>query len=360
MRRCDVVVIKYPQSDTIETRSVGYANAIHRRTHTLDYATPFRMSTEIARGTVVGNGRYEVLEEINRGGTAIVYRGVDRALSLDVALKVIDTGADAKVRVPLGAVKREIKYATKLSDKQNNSLCRLMNVVNHGDLLILVWEFVRGSDVLDFINENGGYLRENVARNLFSQLVHAIQTIHAQGFCHRDIKPENAIISDGRLKLIDFGLAKSLESAKTRGIGTPDYMSPELISQDGEPKSGKYDAKACDVWSSACMLYIMLTGKYPFQDAQHPNNVKMTLRNIMDGRIAPITRNVSPQVEDLILRMLNPDPAKRLTLREVARHPWLTDEGDEATREAKKKKVSSQWIIMDRLRRTFRSMTTSR
>ena len=328
------------------------------------------MSTELARGTVIGNGRYEVLEEINRGGTAIVFRGVDRELRCDVALKVIDTGADAKVRVPLGAVKREIKYATKLTkldtdncDVKNHALCRLLNVVNHGQsLLILVWEYVAGVDVLDFINESGGFLRESVARHLFAQLVQAIETIHAHGFCHRDIKPENAIISDGRLKLIDFGLAKGLDSAKTKGIGTPDYMAPEIITLIGEPgeqKTGKYDAKACDVWSSACMLYIMLTGKYPFQDARHPNNVKMTLRNIMDGRIAPITRQVSSEVEDLMLRMLNPDPKKRLTLREVAKHPWLADEGDDETHRQKKKKVASQ-SIMDRLRKTFRSMTTAR
>jgi len=318
------------------------------------------MSTELARGARIGNERYEVLDEINRGGTAIVYAGYDHTLRQEVALKVIDTGNDAKVRVPLGAVKREIRYATKLSDKKSASLCQLLNVVDHGDLLILVWELVKGMDVLDFINHQGGYLREDIAKDLFSQLVEAITTIHSQGFCHRDIKPENAIIADNgrRLKLIDFGLAKGLDSVKTRGVGTPDYMSPEIIKQEGEPTTSKYDAKACDVWSAACMLYIMLTGKYPFQAPSAPNNVKMTLRNILDGRIAPIQRDVSNEVLDLMSRMLEPDPQKRMTLREVAKHPWLAPQREQET-PTKKNRALAQ-TIMERLRKTFRSKSTVR
>jgi serine/threonine protein kinase len=67
----------------------------------------------------------------------------------------------------------------------------------------------------------------------------------------------------------------------------------------------------------------MLTGKYPFQNPDRPNSVKLTLENIVKGNIAPMSRSISNEVKDLILRMLHPDPKKRITLREVSRHPWV-------------------------------------
>ena len=286
-------------------------------------------ANELASGATLGkNSRYEVRKLINRGGTALVYEGVDRETGERVALKCIDVGDGAKVKVPLAAVKREIKYATKLM-ASTSRVVRLLNVVNDGeDLLVLVFELARGVDVLDFINDAGGRLDEVAARRLFSQLVEAIRMIHDHGLCHRDVKPENAIVCEphGDLKLIDFGLAKGLDSVATRAVGTPDYMAPEMLDKhdvDGNVRRTKYDAKACDVWSCGVFCYIMLTGQYPFQNPDRPNSVKLTLENIVKGNIAPMPRSISNEVKDLILRMLHPDPKKRITLREVSRHPWV-------------------------------------
>jgi serine/threonine protein kinase len=317
-------------------------------------------ANELARGATVGkNARYEVRRLINRGGTALVYEGIDRDAGVGVALKCIDVGATATVKVPLRAVKREIKYATRLM-ASTTRVVRLLDVVHEGeDLLVLVFELARGVDVLDYVNDSGGRLDEIEARRLFAQLVEAIRTIHDHGLCHRDIKPENAIACepDGDLKLIDFGLAKGLESVQTRAVGTPDYMAPEMLDKhdgEGNVRCERYDAKACDVWSCGVFCYIMLTGNYPFQNAERPNNVKATLENIVKGNITPMPRAISNDVKDLILGMLQPDPKKRMTLREVSRHPWVLAG---SSRGAGGRKMS----LVERLKKTFRrSMTKTR
>ena len=107
-------------------------------------------------------------------------------------------------------------------------------------ILILVWELVKGMDVLDYMNSLGGVMPEETARLYFKQLLDGIRCIHAHGFCHRDIKPENAIVETetGILKIIDFGLSKHLDSARTVGIGTPDYMAPEILGRSATPGGG--------------------------------------------------------------------------------------------------------------------------
>jgi len=233
----------------------------------------------------------------------------------------------------------------------------LRNVVNHGeDVLVLVFELAKGIDALDYVNQQGGRLDEAEARRLFAQLVTAVRTIHDNGFCHRDIKPENAIVcADGNLRLIDFGLAKGLESANTRAVGTPDYMSPELLDKvdaTGKVRTERYDAAACDVWSSGVFLFIILTGSYPFQDSTRPNNVKATLQNIVKGNVAPMRVEVSDAVRDLIARMLEPDPRKRITLKEIMNHPWLMTSSEASP--PRRKKLG----VIDRLKSTFRRMTS--
>ena len=323
-------------------------------------------ANDLRAGTRLGaNGRYVVGEMINRGGTAVVYRGEDSESGEAVALKCVDVSENASMRVPLRAVKREIKYSTRLMDstrgadtRSRTRVVRLLNVVRRDEtLLVLVFELCDGSDVLDHINARGGSLCESEAKTLFAQLVEAIKTIHDHGFCHRDVKPENAVVGKEGLKLIDFGLAKGLESANTRAIGTPDYMAPELLDKtdaDGKPKREKYDATACDVWSAGVFLYIMLTGRYPFQSRERPKNVKATLQNILSANYPKLPRSASREVHDLMERMLEIDPKKRIRLREVSKHPWLKSPSSASSSASSSSKKPR---LMDRLKKSFRRLT---
>ena len=305
---------------------------------------------------------------------------------------------NSTIAVPLKAVKREIKYASKLGARAAQgdlNVVRLLNVVQEGqvrrnrggffrgssrrprsrahscasrrrfsspsdtrltvrpfsrarptstpphslpqNILILVWELVKGMDVLDFMNSHGGVMPERSARVYFKQLLDGIACIHAHGFCHRDIKPENAIIEQetGTLKIIDFGLSKHLDSARTLGIGTPDYMAPEILGRtqnpggglvDGDNETGSYDPESVDVWAMGVMLYLLLTGTYPFEDRQRPGNVTATLRRVREGRVNPFPKRVNPAAIDLVGRMIQVDPRRRARLEDVANHPWLREE----------------------------------
>ena len=194
-------------------------------------------------------------------------------------------------------------------------------------------------DVLDFMNAHGGVMPERSARAYFKQLLDGIACIHAHGFCHWDIKPENAIIEQdtGVLKIIDFGLSKHLDSARTLGIGTPDYMAPEILGRTQNPggglvqdenETGSYDPESVDVWAMGVMLYLLLTGTYPFEDRTRPGNVTATLRRVREGRVNPFPKNVRETARDLVGRMIQVDPRRRARLEDVANHPWLREEVD--------------------------------
>ena len=101
---------------------------------------------------------------------------------------------EGTIAVPLESVRREINYARKIAksskQREDANVVHLLNVVQEGEgVLILVWELVRGLDVLDYLNDRGGHVGEDEARHLFRQLLAGIACVHDNGFCHRDIKP---------------------------------------------------------------------------------------------------------------------------------------------------------------------------
>lgn len=280
----------------------------------------------IPANSFVGKSRYRVIKELNRGGTAVVYEAEDLVEKRNVALKVMSL-RDGKATMPLSVVKREVEYASSL---HHPNIVRLVDFVSDDQRIIIVWELIDGVDLLDLLNECGGRMDEREAAFYFSQLLQAVTFIHANGLCHRDLKPENCMIDRAtrKLKVIDFGLSKHQASAVTLGVGTPDYMSPELLSGAGagvlnERRTGQYDARAIDVWAMGVMLYLLVSGQYPFEDPAEPQNMVRTLQNISAGRVRPLPRRVSPECASLLGAMLTRDPSRRINLQQIAEHPWL-------------------------------------
>ena len=301
--------------------------------------------------------RTHIAQELNRGGTAVVYEAEDlhtRHPSTNqptpVALKVMNT-REGVMQMPVKAVKREIELASQMRDAVaaaaagrnpnitaaaamemqlgQRHIVQLLDVFAHeGRSLVIVWELVRGVDLLDLLNECGGRMKEEMAARYVRQLLRGVTYMHANGLCHRDLKPENCMVdrATDRLKIIDFGLSKHLDSAVTLGVGTPDYMAPELLSGPAgmANPNGRYDAVAVDVWAIGVMLYLCVTGVYPFEDPAHPDDVSRTLHNIRSGRARALPADVSVECRDVIASMLRRRPERRITLAQLAQHPWVT------------------------------------
>lgn len=194
----------------------------------------------------------------------------------------------------------------------------------------IILEFATGGELFERV-KSAGRFDEHMARFFFQQLIAGVQFIHEQGLAHRDLKLENTLIKleetrPGKrptpvLKIADFGFCKheDLHSAPDSRVGTPAYISPEVLQA---PQ--RYDGKAADVWSCAVHLYIMLVGWYPFTDPREPKNFPKTASNILKGRFAfPRNLTVSPECQELIKAMLQRDPQQRITIPQIKDSVWF-------------------------------------
>ncbi|XP_071361339.1 maternal embryonic leucine zipper kinase [Trachinotus anak] len=253
---------------------------------------------------------YEVYETIGSGGFAKVKLGRHILTGEKVAIKIMnkkDLGDD------LPRVKVEIEAMKNLSHQH---VCRLYQVIETSTQIFMVLEYCPGGELFDYIIAKDR-LSEEETRVFFRQIVSALAYVHSQGYAHRDLKPENLLIDeDHNLKLIDFGLC-----AKPKGglgyelmtcCGSPAYAAPELIQ-------GKaYIGSEADVWSMGVLLFALLCGYLPFDD----DNCMVLYRKITRGKYDN-PRWLSPGSVLLLNQMMQVDPKRRLTVRQLLDHPWV-------------------------------------
>ena len=183
----------------------------------------------------------------------------------------------------------------------------------------LVSEFLAGGELFDHIVQAGTF-NESSARAVILQVLYFVNYLHRHNIVHRDIKPENIMLSQPgsikELKVIDFGTAKRLAPGTQLKeiVGTAYYMAPEIFSRS-------YDEKV-DIWACGVILYILITGLPPFNansdDAIHKKIVEEAVEFPHD-----VWKTVSPELIDLLKKMLDKDPRSRLNSEEVLRHPWF-------------------------------------
>lgn len=149
---------------------------------------------------------------------------------------------------------------------------------------------------------------------MYAQILSGIEYIHKLGIVHRDLKPENLLLDhNNNVKLVDFGLSnlyKENEKLKT-ACGSPCYAAPEMI------RGERYHGLGADIWSSGVILYAMVCGYLPFED----QNTKKLYQKIIKAEYK-IPDFLSPQCQDLITLILNPDPSCRFTIEDICAHPW--------------------------------------
>lgn len=179
-----------------------------------------------------------------------------------------------------------------------------------------------GGDMFSYIDAYGP-LPEFEMVGYFRQIISALEYVHSFNICHRDLKPENILMkSEGVVKIADFGMAAIQQSpthALRTSCGSPHYAAPELISRD------RYRGDKVDIWSMGCVLYATLCRRLPFDDPD--GNVPRLLAKARTGVYA-VPDILSREARDLIAKMLTVDPVKRISIRQIWKHPLIRKYND--------------------------------
>uniref|UniRef100_A0A3B5A471 SNF-related serine/threonine-protein kinase n=1 Tax=Stegastes partitus TaxID=144197 RepID=A0A3B5A471_9TELE len=256
-------------------------------------------------------GLYDLDKTLGRGHFAVVKLARHVFTGEKVAVKVIDkTKLDPVAR---GHLFQEVRCMKMV---QHPNVVRLYEVIDTATKLYLILELGDGGDMYDCIMKHDGGLSEEVAKCYFAQIVHAISYCHRLHVVHRDLKPENVVFFEkqGVVKLTDFGFSNRFQPGKklNTSCGSLAYSAPEILLGD------EYDAPAVDIWSLGVILFMLVCGQPPFQEA----NDSETLTMIMDCKYT-VPPHISTACRDLIGHMLQRDPKKRATLEQIEGHQWL-------------------------------------
>mmetsp|Transcript_13063 Transcript_13063/g.30979 ORF Transcript_13063/g.30979 Transcript_13063/m.30979 type:complete len:439 (-) Transcript_13063:314-1630(-) len=261
-----------------------------------------------------------------------------------VAVKVMPRPINRKYEQ---RVLREIKIHGNVGYSHPNIVSGIETILT-GSHLNLIMEYCAGGTMLDYVlkkcteRHNNGQvapiLDEDEARFFFHQLVNAVEHIHSNLVAHRDLKLENTLLShlevDGEmfpiLKICDFGFANffAADTIMFTNLGTPPYMSPEVIrNNDG------YSGIAADVWSCGVFLYAMLLGTFPFR-FQDSGNDTMEFRDLWvqqtqyrwddQKHTKRLVKFISPEAKDLLDQIFQPDKKLRAAIPKIKEHPWMT------------------------------------
>jgi 5'-AMP-activated protein kinase, catalytic alpha subunit len=249
--------------------------------------------------------KYDMGELLGYGTFSRVYKGMNRN--------------DGR----LVAIKKILKNKDNLRDIENwKKEMFVLKILKHPNIISFV-EYIELDHVVYLVMEHGGtelyhyvnkqVLSETGVKSIFKQIVSAVKYIHSKGYIHGDIKLENTLInSEGIVKIIDFGMAKYDTGSNMYIFGSPEYLSPEIIKRsDCKLSSG-------DIWATGVVLYTLLYDDYPFA-GESTNEI---LESICTKE--PVySDKVSNIANELIQLILQKNPKKRPTAKNILKHQWL-------------------------------------
>ncbi|CDH49082.1 br serine threonine-protein kinase 2-like [Lichtheimia corymbifera JMRC:FSU:9682] len=261
-------------------------------------------------------GDYVLVKTIGRGSSGHVKLGIHKTTGEHVAIKMIPRRHLLSSVTIAQSVERELAILQLI---HHPHLIQLKQVLQDPTYVYFITEYAEGGELYHAL-AGRGRLPEDETKALFSQVVTALAWCHAHHICHRDLKPENILLdkTHTRIKIADFGMATMQPSPNdllATSCGSPHYASPEIVV--GKP----YYGPATDVWSCGVLLYVLLTGHFPFDD----DHVPRLLAKIRSGRRRKLPEYLSPQAKHLVRSMLTHDPSKRITMQQVLQHPWLNN-----------------------------------
>ncbi len=246
-----------------------------------------------------GPKRYEVLDEIARGGMGVVYRARDTVLNRVVAYKILSEN----LKTNPTAVKYFLREAKAAASMSHPNIVTVYDAGEQEGEYYMAMELVQGETLKSLITRSGPF-HEKLVRFILVHACRGMAYAHSKNIVHRDIKSGNMMLTkDKTLKLMDFGLAKHIEqyqSQHTKAIGTPFYMSPEqILGRDLDQRS--------DLYSLGITLFECSTGTVPFYKGE------LSYHHLHTAPPKPtsLNPNISPTMEQIIMKLLEKDPNKR-------------------------------------------------
>ena len=258
--------------------------------------------TERLEAETVVDGRYRVLNRLGSGGMAEVYCAQDLQLGRKVALKILYRrfAEDGEF------VERFRREASSAAGLQHQHVVAVYDRGEYDGTYYIAMEYLEGRSLKTIVQQEAP-LDPDRAIDLTIQVLRAARFAHRRGIIHRDLKPHNVIVdADGRAKVTDFGIARAGASDMTQTgsiMGTAQYLSPEQAQ-------GHAVSAASDIYSIGIMLYELLTGRVPFEGE---SAVTIALKQVNERPTPPSAYNpaVSPELEEVVMRALEKDPARR-------------------------------------------------
>ena len=279
---------------------------------------------------------YKIGRLIGQGGFAKVNLGLNVLTGRVVAIKSFNKTKKTKYGDNLNMDK--ILYEINLMRKLNHpNITKILETFEDEKFYFIIMEYINGGNLFSFVKKRRK-LSEKVAKFLFRQIILGIKHIHSQLIVHRDIKLENILIDmNNNVKICDFGIGIILSSEDQdlhSHCGTPMYIAPEIILST---KDKGYKGFPVDIWSAGIALYIMLSGKLPFNldddfqddfDGYNNNNIKdknKKLKYEIVHNEPKYIEKISDEARNLLNGLLNKNPLKRLTCDQILNHPWFSD-----------------------------------
>jgi serine/threonine protein kinase len=263
-------------------------------------------------------GNYSLTRPIESGSTCVVSEAVDTTTGTYYAVKILPFSETIPTKLKQ-AIDREIRTLRRCSSQH---ICKLYDVLQQDKLIFLVLENCTGGNLLSMILEDRLQHMADVQR-IFRQVVQGVKYLHDHGIAHGDIKPENVVFdSYGNAKLIDLGYCKeTLIGSDLDKSGTFRYAAPEML------RSGVYNTYSADVWALGILLFVMVTGRFPYSS----DNDRVIKHMIQTGQLTLLPR-MDEKVVQLFKRMTMVDPDERLTVDEVLASPWLAPDKNPSAR----------------------------
>ena len=256
-------------------------------------------------------GNYILFEQIGMGSFSKVTKGIHLITEQIVAVKILEK-EKIEDDIDIERIIREIEILKTIMHPNIAQMYETYSTIHN---IYLMMEYVEGGDLFDYITNNL-YLPEQKACHIYRQIISVLEYLNKMGISHRDIKPENILLDKNHtnIKFIDFGLSNYCKNKELlhSSCGSPCYASPEMLS--GQP----YLGSTTDLWSSGVVLYSMLVGSLPFDDQE----IQELYNQIKVGKFY-LPSTLSLEAIDLLKRVLEVNPLKRITLKEIKAHPWF-------------------------------------